>query len=66
MRSNALPERGSLAQVQPRVIFLLLQEFGQRLYEAAAQADRDDETEAGTPDDDEVVDAEIIEDEAAS
>jgi molecular chaperone DnaK len=42
------------------------QEFGQRLYEAAAQADRDDETEAGTPDDDEVVDAEIIEDEEAS
>ena len=36
------------------------QEFGQRLYEQAAQADREAEAEAGAPADDEVVDAEII------
>jgi molecular chaperone DnaK len=40
------------------------QEFGARLYEAAAAEEREAETEAGTPDDDEVVDAEIIEDDA--
>jgi len=40
------------------------QEFGQRLYEAAAAEERDAETAASTPDDDEVVDAEIIEDDA--
>jgi len=40
------------------------QEFGQRLYEAAAAEEREAETAASTPDDDEVVDAEIIEDEA--
>ncbi len=39
------------------------QEFGQRLYEAAAQAERESESEA--PADDEVVDAEIIDDDAA-
>ena len=38
------------------------QEFGQRLYEQAAQADREAEAEAGAADDDEVVDAEIIDD----
>ncbi len=38
------------------------QEFGQRLYEQAAQADREAEAEAGSADDDEVVDAEIIDD----
>ena len=38
------------------------QEFGQRLYEQAAQADRDAEAEAGAAADDEVVDAEIIDD----
>ena len=38
------------------------QEFGQRLYEAAAQAERESEAEAGVPADDEVVDAEIIDD----
>ena len=38
------------------------QEFGQRLYEQAAQADREAEAEAGAPADDEVVDAEIIDD----
>jgi molecular chaperone DnaK len=38
------------------------QEFGQRLYEAAAEADRAAEASAGAPADDEVVDAEIIED----
>lgn len=38
------------------------QEFGQRLYEAAAQADREAEADAGAPADDEVVDAEIIDD----
>jgi len=42
------------------------QEFGQRLYEQAAQADREAEAEAGAPDDDEVVDAEIIEDDEAA
>jgi molecular chaperone DnaK len=42
------------------------QEFGQRLYEAAAAEEREAEAEAGTPDDDEVVDAEIIEDDADS
>ena len=36
------------------------QEFGQRLYEAAAQAERESAAAASTPDDDEVVDAEII------
>ena len=36
------------------------QEFGQRLYEAAAQAERESAADASTPDDDEVVDAEII------
>ena len=41
------------------------QEFGQRLYEAAAQAESSADAEAGTPDDDEVVDAEIIEDDEA-
>ncbi len=40
------------------------QEFGQRLYEAAAQADREAEADAGTPADDEVVDAEIIDDDS--
>ncbi|MEM9204181.1 MAG: molecular chaperone DnaK [Actinomycetota bacterium] len=39
------------------------QEFGQRLYEQAAQADREAEAEASAPADDEVVDAEIIDDE---
>jgi len=38
------------------------QEFGQRLYEAAAQADREADAEAGAPADDEVVDAEIVDD----
>ena len=38
------------------------QEFGQRLYEQAAQADQAAEDEASTPADDEVVDAEIIDD----
>ena len=38
------------------------QEFGQRLYEQAAQADREAEAEAGAAADDEVVDAEIIDD----
>ena len=38
------------------------QEFGQRLYEAAAEADRTAEASASAPADDEVVDAEIIED----
>lgn len=38
------------------------QEFGQRLYEAAAEQERADETEADTPADDDVVDAEIVED----
>jgi len=38
------------------------QEFGQRLYEAAAAEERSAEAGASTPDDDEVVDAEIIED----
>ena len=42
------------------------QEFGQRLYEQAAAADQASEAEAGTPDDDEVVDAEIIEDDEAA
>ena len=40
------------------------QEFGQRLYEAAAAEDRESEAAASTPDDDEVVDAEIVEDDA--
>ncbi|MDW3220057.1 MAG: molecular chaperone DnaK [Acidimicrobiales bacterium] len=40
------------------------QEFGQRLYEAAAAEDRAAEAEASTPDDDEVVDAEIVDDDA--
>ncbi|MEQ8842737.1 MAG: molecular chaperone DnaK [Acidimicrobiales bacterium] len=38
------------------------QEFGQRLYEAAAAESRDADAAASTPDDDEVVDAEIVED----
>ena len=38
------------------------QEFGQRLYEAAAEADRAAGAGASAPADDEVVDAEIIED----
>ena len=38
------------------------QEFGQRLYEQAAQADQAADAEASTPADDEVVDAEIIDD----
>ena len=38
------------------------QEFGQRLYEAAAEADRAAAASASAPADDEVVDAEIIED----
>ena len=41
------------------------QEFGQRLYEAAAQAERENEAATGAPDDDEVVDAEIIDDESS-
>ena len=36
------------------------QEFGQRLYEAAAQAERESSAAESTPADDEVVDAEII------
>ena len=40
------------------------QEFGQRLYEAAAQESRAAEADAGAPADDEVVDAEIIDDDA--
>ena len=40
------------------------QEFGQRLYEAAAAEERAADAEASTPDDDEVVDAEIIDDDA--
>ena len=39
------------------------QEFGQRLYEAAAQSERDAAAAASAPADDEVVDAEIIDDE---
>ena len=42
------------------------QEFGQRLYEAAAAAERETEAAAGAPEDDEVVDAEIIDDDEAS
>jgi molecular chaperone DnaK len=42
------------------------QEFGQRLYEQAAAAEQAAEASAGTPDDDEVVDAEIIEDDEAA
>ena len=41
------------------------QEFGQRLYEAAAQAERESAADASTPDDDEVVDAEIIDEDDA-
>ena len=41
------------------------QEFGQRLYEAAAQAERETAAAASTPDDDEVVDAEIIDEDDA-
>ena len=41
------------------------QEFGQRLYEAAAQAERESTAAESTPDDDEVVDAEIIDEDAA-
>ena len=40
------------------------QEFGQRLYEAAAAEEHQAESAASTPDDDEVVDAEIVEDDA--
>lgn len=39
------------------------QEFGQRLYEAAAQTERESAAAASAPADDEVVDAEIVEDE---
>ena len=42
------------------------QEFGQRLYEPAAAEERQADAAAGTPDDDEVVDAEIIDDDEAS
>ncbi len=42
------------------------QEFGQRLYEAAAQAERETEAAESAPADDEVVDAEIIDDEEES
>lgn len=42
------------------------QEFGQRLYEAAAAAEQEAAAEAGSPADDEVVDAEIIDDEQES
>ena len=42
------------------------QEFGQRLYEAAAAADRETQAGASAPADDEVVDAEIVEDEEVS
>ena len=38
------------------------QEFGQRLYEAAAAAERDTEATAAAPDDDDVVEAEIVDD----
>ncbi len=38
------------------------QEFGQRLYEAAAQQEREAAAEASAPADDEVVDAEIVDD----
>ena len=41
------------------------QEFGQRLYEAAAQAERESAAAESTPDDDEVVDAEIIDEDDA-
>ena len=41
------------------------QEFGQRLYEAAAQAERESTAAESTPDDDEVVDAEIIDEDDA-
>ncbi len=40
------------------------QEFGQRLYEAAAQQEREAAADAGAADDDEVVDAEIIDDDS--
>ena len=40
------------------------QEFGQRLYEAAAQTERESEAAASAPADDEVVDAEIVDDES--
>ncbi len=40
------------------------QEFGQRLYEKAAAEERAASAGAGTPDDDEVVDAEIVDDES--
>ena len=40
------------------------QEFGQRLYEAAAQSERETAAAASAPADDEVVDAEIIDDES--
>ena len=41
------------------------QEFGQRLYEAAARAERESAAAESTPDDDEVVDAEIIDEDDA-
>ncbi len=40
------------------------QEFGQRLYEAAAQQEREAAAEASAPADDEVVDAEIVDDDS--
>ncbi len=40
------------------------QEFGQRLYEAAASADREPSATASAPADDEVVEAEIVEDDS--
>jgi molecular chaperone DnaK len=40
------------------------QEFGQRLYEAAAQSERETAAASSAPADDEVVDAEIIDDES--
>ncbi|MFQ5557542.1 MAG: molecular chaperone DnaK, partial [Acidimicrobiales bacterium] len=42
------------------------QEFGQRLYEAAAEAEREAAATASAPADDEVVDAEIVDDDAES
>jgi molecular chaperone DnaK len=42
------------------------QEFGQRLYEAAAQSEREAATAASAPADDEVVDAEIVDEAGAA
>ena len=42
------------------------QEFGQRLYEAAAAAERDEAPASAVPDDDEVVEAEIVDDDRES